>query len=151
MLLAGGVDDPKGLQHRFEPFLRIGLAAGRSNFQHATGAKGDRFAVAIVSLSQHDCFKLGYRAVKYVVDENVTVVAVVLDFLAGFAEAAVELGFVDLALGEAEVAEPGAELFGVRRQNKDADGFRHGAANLLGALHVDIEDEVVALLACFFE
>ncbi len=103
-MLAGTAFDSEGLQHRFQPLPRVRQSAARGNLQHPARTVSDRLGVAIVSLSQHNSLKLCDRPVKDVVDQNIAVIAIILNFLPGFAQAAVDFLFIYNPFGAASIA-----------------------------------------------
>src|ERR1039457_590546 len=151
LLLAGRADDSKGFQHGLEPLLGVGLQAGGRNLQHAAGIVRDGLAIAIIALGQHNGLQLRYRPVQRVVDKNITVLAIILNLLAGCVQPPVHFLFVLHPLGAAAIAQAGTEHLGVGRHDKDADGLRHGGADLRGSLDVDVQEQIVAVHAGLFE
>ena len=100
---------PKASSTGFSRSCELVLPAGRGHLQHPAGAVGDGLAIPVVSLGQHNGFKLRHRPVQDVVDQNITVFAIILNFLAGFAQAAVELRLMHHTLGAAAIAQAGAQ------------------------------------------
>src|ERR1700722_8033177 len=144
LLLARGAIDTEGLQHRFEALLSILLQTGRGHLQHPARTVGDGFAIAIEAFSQHNGLQLRYRPVQNVVDQNITVLAIILNLLAGLREPAIELGLNNNTLGAAAIAKACAQNFGVGRQNEDAYSLRHFGPHLRAALDIDIQQQIVA-------
>src|ERR1035437_3546087 len=138
-LLAGVAEYAKRLQHWLEPLLRVGLQAGRGDLQHSSRTVRYGFAIAVITLCQYDGFQLRHRPVKNVVDQNITVLAKILNLLAGFAQPPVEFGFVYHALRAAAITQARTQNFRVRRKNKNAYRLRQCGAYLRRTLDGDVE------------
>ena len=61
--------DPKGLEHRLEPLMRVHLKACRGDLQHPARAVRNGLAIAIEAFREDNRLELRYRAVKRVIDQ----------------------------------------------------------------------------------
>src|SRR5580704_3667284 len=103
---------------------------------------GQRLARPAQALSGNDCLQSVAGLLKLVVDQNVVILVVILDLAAGLFQAALDHSMRIFAA----LAQAPFQSLAVGWQYENADGFGKFLFDLRGSLHVDVEQEIVALL-----
>src|SRR5580693_482127 len=104
---------------------------------------GKRLPGAPQAFRPHDRPQAVDRFFKIVIDQNVVVLVIVLNFSAGRQQSTRNHLFRVLAA----FAQARFQGLAVRRQHEDADRIRQLLLDLLGALHINIEKKVVSFLS----
>src|SRR5580698_5006903 len=137
----------KGTQDRGDPVLHICQPVAVRKIQNGLLFTGKRAAQAPQAIRENDRAQAFDRLLEIVVDQNVSILVVVLNLTAGGNQAALN----NLLRVFAAVSEAAFQRLAVGRQYENTDRIRQFAFDLFRTLHIDIEQKIASFLFGLFK
>ena len=134
----------EGFQYRPQPFPRIDFTATLGNLELPLRTLIQRSAVLLHPFHLDNCFQLRDGALQYIVNQNITILAIILNFLLGLIQAELQFVLIDRTLGTHSITKSGAQDLWIGRHDEDADGLGKLLPYLLRTLDIDVQQQVAA-------